>query len=101
MKPSLSPVRLEAERDQLRATLTVTTRAGEIAVIAHLAVDGRILDLQATGPGRAWHAGTTEDPAVDALVVAALEQAHTMASNAAAFVELDRRIRFRGRRPRW
>jgi hypothetical protein len=99
--PSLSPVRLEAQRDQLRATLTVTTRLGEIAVVAHLALEGRIIDLQATGPGSAWHAGTTGDPTLDASVIATLEEAHAAASNAAAFVELDRRIRFRGKRPRW
>jgi hypothetical protein len=99
--PALTPVKLEAQGDQLRATLTVTSRTDELAVVAHLTVDGRVIDLQTTGRGGRWLAGTTGDSAIDELVVAALEAAYVAAENAAAFNDVRWRVRRRGRRQRW
>lgn len=95
----VSPVRLEIAGDGLRATLTVTLDGeATFPVAARLLADGRPHDLQAHGP--AWRAGTTGDPDLDREVLQAVEAAFVAAHNALAVVELDRRGRRTGPRPR-
>lgn len=97
---TLCPVTFKLDNEELVATITATDGQRELRIVARCSPTGVVHDIQATGASGEFYAGTTGTPDLDLAVNAAIEHAYAAARNAAVVLELDRRLRFRGRRHR-
>jgi hypothetical protein len=87
--------RFERAQDGLVARLVATVGDDRARVRVEVSDKGRIRDIQAE-TARGWfHAGSTGSPELDQLVADAISEAFLTASNLAALLEAQRRVRRR------